>query len=85
MGVVHVSEKRVRVYEVFTRSRRGDNLVHIGTVEAESDELAKVYAETIYDEESWLDMCVVCRDDIKWVFEAEGLFADAVERREVHV
>lgn len=75
--------REARVYEVFTRSKRGDLLVHIGTVEAESDELAKIYAEMIYDEESWLDMCVVRRDDMKWVYEAEGLFADAVERREV--
>lgn len=67
------SEKRYE-YDVFTRIKRGDNLVHIGTVEAPSDELAKVYANFVYDEEDWVEMCVVRRDNISWVKHPEGLF-----------
>lgn len=51
-------------YEVFTRAQRGDILTHIGTVEAESDELAKVYASRIYDEVNWVEMYVVKRKDM---------------------
>ncbi len=51
-------------YEVFTRAQRGDNLTQIGTVEAESDELAKVYATRIYDEVNWVEMYVVKRKDM---------------------
>ncbi|MFM1654535.1 hypothetical protein ACI7RC_20915 [Brevibacillus sp. B_LB10_24] len=61
-------------YDVFTRIKRGDNLVHIGTVEAQTDDLAKVYATYIYDEEDWVEMCVVRRDHIGWVRHPEGLF-----------
>ncbi|GAA4714518.1 hypothetical protein [Brevibacillus fulvus] len=61
-------------YDVFTRIKRGDDLVHIGTVAAPSDELAKVYAKAVYDEENWVEMCVVPRRHIKWVKQPEGLF-----------
>lgn len=61
-------------YEVFTRIKRGDNLIHVGTVEAPTEALAKVYAGYIYDEEDWVEMCVVRRDNIKWVIQPEGLF-----------
>lgn len=57
-------KKRRWEYEVFTRAQRGDILTHIGTVEAESDELAKVYASRIYDEVNWVEMYVVKRKDM---------------------
>jgi predicted transcriptional regulator len=65
--------KRIE-YDVFTQLKRGENLIHIGTVEAESVELAKVYASYVYDEEDWAGMCVVARDQINWVKKVEGLF-----------
>lgn len=61
-------------YDVFTRIKRGDNLIHVGTVEAENDELAQVYATFTYDEEDWVEMCVVRRDLVHWVRKPEGLF-----------
>lgn len=61
-------------YEVFTRIKRGDNLIHAGTVEAQTDEMARVYATFIYNEEDWAEMCVVRRDNIKWVKQPEELF-----------
>jgi 1,2-phenylacetyl-CoA epoxidase PaaB subunit len=51
-------------YEVFARSRRGDPLRHIGVVHAPSDELARLYARWVYDEESWADVAVVRRDHL---------------------
>lgn len=62
------------VYDIFSRIKRGDDLMHIGAVEAETDELAKVYAAFTYDEEKWVEMIVVKRDQIHWVRKPEGLF-----------
>lgn len=49
------------VYEVFARRTHNDELKHIGSVNAADDELAKAYAWTLYDEENWIEMCVVPR------------------------
>ncbi|KMY52716.1 MULTISPECIES: hypothetical protein [Bacillaceae] len=67
-------EKRT-TFDVFTRIKRGDNLVHIGTIDAETAELAKVYAAYTYDEEDWVEMCVVERNQLNWVKKPKGLFA----------
>lgn len=52
------------IYEVFTRINPGDDLIHIGSVEAASDKLAKNYARTTYDEEDWSYVMLVRREDI---------------------
>ena len=49
------------VYEVFARKAHDDELRHVGSVNATDDELAKSYAWTLYDEETWIEMCVVPR------------------------
>lgn len=49
------------VYEVFARRSEGEPLRHVGWVAAPADSLARVYARSIYDEESWLEMYVVPR------------------------
>jgi 1,2-phenylacetyl-CoA epoxidase PaaB subunit len=54
----------MRVYEVFARKDHGEELKHIGSVNAADDELAKIYAWSVYDEESWVEMCVVSRDAV---------------------
>jgi 1,2-phenylacetyl-CoA epoxidase PaaB subunit len=54
----------MKVYEVFARKAHDDELRHVGSVNADDDELAKVYAWTVYDEERWLEMCVVPRDAV---------------------
>lgn len=64
-----------REYEVFGRIKRGDLLAHIGTVEAPSDELAKVYAAYTYDEEDWFELIAVPRSSMIKIIEREGLFA----------
>lgn len=54
----------MKVYEVFARKGHDDELRHVGSVNATDDELAKVYAWTVYDEERWVEMCVVPREAI---------------------
>lgn len=51
-------------YEVFARINPGDDLLHIGTVDAASDRLAKSHARTTYDEEDWDAMVVVRSPDL---------------------
>lgn len=50
-----------QVYEVFARKNHTEALKHVGSVNAADDDLAKAYAWTMYDEESWVEMCVVPR------------------------
>lgn len=49
------------IYEVFARKAHDEELKHVGSVNAGDDDLAKAYAWTVYDEESWVEMCVVPR------------------------
>jgi 1,2-phenylacetyl-CoA epoxidase PaaB subunit len=53
-----------RVYEVFARKSHDEELKHVGSVNAADDDLAKAYAWTLYDEERWVEMCVVPRSAI---------------------
>lgn len=53
-----------RIYEVFARKNHEEPLAHVGSVNAPNHELAKVYAWTAYDEETWVEMCVVSRREI---------------------
>jgi len=55
---------QARIYEVFARKDHGEELKHVGSVNAADDELAKTYAWSVYDEESWVEMCVVPRDAV---------------------
>ena len=59
------------VYEVFGRISSEQELMHIGYVNAPGVELAKVYAHTVYNEENWIELCVVKREDIIPVYQAE--------------
>ncbi len=49
------------VYEVFARKAHEEELKHVGSVNAADDDLARIYAWSIYDEERWVEMCVVPR------------------------
>ena len=70
---------REYVYDVFARKSRGDQLAHIGYVDALDDETARVYAWKTYDEENWFEMCVVRRSDIIPVNRDDGPFAKGRE------
>ncbi len=52
------------VYEVFAKFSREEPLHHIGNVIAEDENLAKVYAYTLYDEWGWREMIIVPRTEI---------------------
>lgn len=51
-------------YEVFARINAGDELMHVGNVEAVNDRLAKVYAYRTFDEEDWERLAVVRREHV---------------------
>ena len=51
-----------RIFEVFARKDRADRFQHVGTVQAPSAGLARVYAWQTYDEQSWFEMAVAPRD-----------------------
>lgn len=51
-------------YILFTRIKRGDDLVEVGSFTAGSNDLAIVYAQHIYNEEDWVEMKLVRRKDI---------------------
>lgn len=51
-------------FHVFTRVSAGDDLLHVGNVQADSDRLAKLYAHETYDEEDWHHMIVVREENM---------------------
>jgi 1,2-phenylacetyl-CoA epoxidase PaaB subunit len=53
-----------RVWQVYARQRYEEPLHEIGNVMADDVELAKVYARSIYDEFSWIEMVLIPRDAI---------------------
>ena len=70
------------LYDVFARKDRGDQLAHIGYVDAFDEETAKVYAHTTYSEQTWFEMCVVERTNIIPVTDGEGMFAQLKRARD---
>ena len=52
------------IYEVFARRNHDEELKHVGSVNASDDDLARAYAWTVYDEENWIEMCIVPRDSV---------------------
>ncbi|HET9918780.1 MAG TPA: hypothetical protein VFQ30_02980 [Ktedonobacteraceae bacterium] len=57
------------VWHVYARRKYDEPLHEIGNVMADDVELAKVYARSIYDEFSWIEMVLVPRQSIVKVFE----------------
>ena len=53
------------VWEVFARKAYEDPLHHVGTVKESDEELALVSARAIYDEQPWIHMILVPRDQIR--------------------
>ena len=52
------------VWQVYARRKYEEPLHEIGSVMADDVELAKVYALSIYDEFSWVEMVLIPRDTI---------------------
>ncbi len=59
-----------RVWQVYARRKYEEPLYEIGNVMADDVELAKVYARSIYDEFSWVEMVIVPRETIVTVIES---------------
>jgi 1,2-phenylacetyl-CoA epoxidase PaaB subunit len=51
-------------YEVFARKTRAEPLHQVGSVVAPDNDLAVAYARATYDEERWVEMAIVRKDDI---------------------
>ncbi|HLI69342.1 MAG TPA: hypothetical protein VKV19_06245 [Ktedonobacteraceae bacterium] len=59
-----------RVWLVYARRKYDEPLYEIGNVMADDVELAKVYARSIYDEFTWVEMVLIPRETIVTVIEA---------------
>ena len=53
-----------QVWQVYARRKYDEPLHEVGNVMADDVELAKVYARTIFDEFSWVEMVILPRDSI---------------------
>ena len=53
-----------QVWQVYARRKYDEPLHEIGNVMADDVELAKVYARSIYDEFSWIEMVLIPRASI---------------------
>jgi 1,2-phenylacetyl-CoA epoxidase PaaB subunit len=58
------------IWHVYARRKYEEPLHEIGTVMADDVELAKVYARSIYDEFSWVEMVIMPRASIVTVIES---------------
>jgi 1,2-phenylacetyl-CoA epoxidase PaaB subunit len=58
------------VWQVYARRTYEEPLHEIGNVMADDVELAQVYARSIYDEFSWVEMVIIPRDAIVTVIES---------------
>jgi 1,2-phenylacetyl-CoA epoxidase PaaB subunit len=53
------------VWEVFARAAYDEPLHHVGTVTESDEDLALVSARAIYDEQPWIQMILVPRNEIR--------------------
>lgn len=74
-GVTSYQYPVVWDYDVFTRLQRGANLIQIGSFKAQDDDIARVYAQQIYDEQDWSEMHIIRRDNMIEVRKPKGVFA----------
>ncbi len=68
-GTASVPTRRP-VWLVLARRRYDEPLYQVGTVTAEDEALAAVFAQSIYDEHPWVEMVVVPRDSTRTVIAA---------------
>ena len=53
-----------KVWQVYARRKYDEPLHEVGNLMADDVELAKVYARTIFDEFSWVEMVIIPRESI---------------------
>lgn len=61
------------VFLVFARLKPEEPLGMLGTVRATNLGLARAYARTTYDEDRWIEICVVPREAVSWVKRVEDI------------
>ena len=66
----HDALNETHVWQVYARRKYDEPLHEIGNVMADDVELAKVYARSIYDEFTWVEMVIIPRDSIVTVIES---------------
>ena len=58
------------VWLVLARRKYEEPLYQVGTVTADDAEMAKLFAQSIYDEHPWIEMVVAPRESIRTVIAA---------------
>ena len=58
------------VWLVFARKKYEESLAQIGTVTADNPEMAIIFAQSIYDEQPWIEMVIVPRTELRTVIAA---------------
>ena len=58
------------VWVVLARRRYDEPLYQVGTVTAETEDMAELFARSIYDEHPWIEMVVTPRDAMRTVIAA---------------
>lgn len=53
------------VWEVFARQAYEEPLHHVGSVTEADEDLARISARAIYDEQPWIEMIIVPRREIR--------------------
>jgi 1,2-phenylacetyl-CoA epoxidase PaaB subunit len=61
MGDLGLSLEDRTMWEVYARRKFEDPLAHVGTVAADDPDLAQVYARTIFNEFTWVEMVLYPR------------------------
>jgi 1,2-phenylacetyl-CoA epoxidase PaaB subunit len=56
---------QIRTWEVFARQQYDEPLHHLGAVREDDEDLALVSARSIYDEQPWIHMIIVPRDQVR--------------------
>ena len=59
-----------RVWLVFARRKYDEPLYQVGTVTAEDPDMARLFAQSIYDEHPWIEMMVTPLDQTEIVIAA---------------
>jgi 1,2-phenylacetyl-CoA epoxidase PaaB subunit len=58
------------VWLVFARKKYDESLAQVGTVTADNPDMAAIFAQSIYDEQSWIEMVIVPRNEVRTVIGA---------------
>ena len=67
-GVREESKPSLRqAWLVFARRRYEESLYQVGTVTADDADMARLFAQSIYDEHPWIEMIVVPRAEMHTV------------------